>query len=63
MRVIAGSCPNANCPKVLDLDDGDVLVQGYETDLVETPSGEQVVRLSRELILEAADNLRSGPGQ
>jgi hypothetical protein len=62
MRVIAGSCPNANCPKVMDPGTGEVLVQGYVTDL-ETPAGEQIVRLSAELILEAADNLRARSGQ
>ena len=58
MRVIAGSCPNGNCPKIVDLGTGEVDVQGDLVDAA-TPAGEGIVRLPASYILEAADALRA----
>ena len=59
MRVVAVTCKHGECPTVWE-DEGDVLVQGYlgGTDTgVTVPAGEAIVRVPRELILEAAARL------
>jgi hypothetical protein len=62
MRLIADSCPNGPCPKIYDMEDGHVAVQGYTDVAVTAPSGESVVRIPAHLLLEAADSLRAGVG-
>ena len=54
MRKLTRSCPNGNCPQVIDPEDasGDVLVQGYATE-VSAPDGEHVVRLPVAVLTEA----------
>lgn len=62
MKAIAHSCPNGNCPKVMDPEDGgdDVLVQGFTTDH-KAPKGETVVRAPRQMIIEAGQRLEWRP--
>jgi hypothetical protein len=60
MQVIAGSCPNGQCPAVFDLGTGDLLIQGYVSTDVTTPADESVVRVPASVILEAAEALRAG---
>jgi hypothetical protein len=59
MRLIADSCPSGPCPRIYDMENGDVAVQGYTDVAMTTPSGESVVRISARLLLEAADALRA----
>ena len=63
MRVIAGSCPDTNCPKILDPEDGsgDLLVQGYRTGM-KTPEGEEIVRIPAAHLAEAVDLRRAEGG-
>lgn len=60
MRVIAGSCPAGDCPKIFDLETGEVAVQGYDAS-VAVPSGGSLVRSPAYRILQAADELRQCP--
>jgi hypothetical protein len=59
-RQLAG-CEGGPCPKVFDTDVPDALVQGYAvtdrevlSQLGHVPPGEAVVRIPRELLLQAA---------
>lgn len=66
MRQLAG-CDNGWCPKIFEPQDGttDVLVQGYVTDHATLTAhgglaiGESVVRIPREVLLEAARALEA----
>lgn len=63
------SCRNGTCPAVFAIDEepGEAVVQGYVvTDAealarLDLPPGETVVRIPRELLIEAAARLADGP--
>jgi hypothetical protein len=54
--VISG-CKFGDCPKVLLDDKGNLLVQGYRTDVPKVPDGEAVVRVPRDVIIAATEAL------
>ena len=56
--MLAGDCDNRNCPKVLEDDNGDFVVQGDTVVGTESlPAGESRVRVPRALLLELASQL------
>ena len=52
-----------NCPKVLQSEDGDYIIQGYvlksdEKKTLSAPNGEDIVRLPKEFVKEMVKALR-----
>lgn len=66
MRQLCG-CDNGPCPKAFDPEDGttDVLIQGYNVEPSalaghsSVPPGEGIVRIPREILLQAARALEA----
>ena len=58
---MVASCSGGNCPAIYVQNDGELLVQGYLApdahDHVTVPSGEQLVRIPRSVLLDAAAQL------
>jgi|GEM_PF-2354243 len=61
MRVIADTCPDGPCPKIFELESGEIAVQGYDDARRVVPGGQSLVRIPAHLIREAAAELRAGP--
>ncbi|MBB2940308.1 hypothetical protein FB565_000012 [Actinoplanes lutulentus] len=59
-RVVASLCGSGTCPTVYRTDDDTdhVLVQGYAATGVAVPKGELLVKIPRELLLEAARRIQ-----
>jgi hypothetical protein len=62
LRPIANLCTASSCPTVyLDADSGTLVVQGFDVspshEGVEVPTGESLVRVPVELLVEAVRNL------
>jgi len=68
MRQLAG-CPDGDCPKVFDVEDGtgDLVVQGFDltpavlAELGQPPAGERAVRIPRAILEEASRALAAAP--
>ncbi|WP_250036271.1 hypothetical protein [Paractinoplanes maris] len=62
-RTLASLCGVGSCPTVYGTDNDTVVVQGYETTGekagVEVPDGERLVEIPVEVLLAAADKIRS----
>ena len=58
---LAQTCRAGGCPTVFRTEDGDVVVQGYAVPAPQAPhgvpAGEALVRIPRELLVEAARQL------
>jgi hypothetical protein len=63
--MVLATCSGGSCPTIYAGDDGDLLVQGYRTPethrQVMIPDGEDVVRIPRAVLLEAAARLNDAP--
>ena len=63
--VLLATCSGGDCPSIWDDQDGsDVLIQGYpvtpdEGGIPVPPPGEQLVRIPRSMLVEAASRLTS----
>jgi hypothetical protein len=65
---ISSDCRRGSCPTVYDTDTDEVIVQGFLVDdpealahLGDLPDGEQIVRIPRHVLVEAARVLRGQP--
>ena len=53
MELLAGACRDGTCPTVYLTDRGSLVVQGYEVEGEELPSGERRVEVPASLLIEA----------
>lgn len=65
MLPVLATCSGGSCPTIYAGEDGDLLVQGYRTpetrQQVVIPAGEDIVRIPRSVLLEAAARLTATP--
>lgn len=55
---VANACANGSCPTVYRTDRGTVVVQGYTVPVnFDVPTGELVVEIPTDLLMEASRNL------